>query len=339
MAKKADSFSDYKNIIEQLKKRDYKSIYFLCGGESYYIDQISDYAEESILTESEKGFNQTIIYGKDVTGSQLVGICKRYPMMGNYQLVIVKEAQLMKELDYLSNYIASPLSSTILIMCWKSEKYDKRTKFFKSLLKHEFYESVPIYDNLVPDWIEKYAASKNLKITPKASLLMAEHIGNNLTIVANELEKISINKKAGELINENDVELHTGISKEYNAFELQKFLIKKDFARCHKIFQHFASEGGRNSLPPVIASLYGFFSRIYTAHFEKDKSANALKTNLGLNYYQAEDVAAAVKKYSYAKVVNIMSVLLEYDLRGKGVNDTGTPDGELYKELLHKIIY
>ena len=338
MAKKADSFSEHKNIIDNLKKGDYKPVYFLCGSESYYIDKISDFAEDHILSEGEKGFNQTIVYGKDVTGSQLVGICKRYPMMGNHQVVIVKEAQHVKELDYLGHYIDSPLSSTILIMCWKSEKYDKRLKFFKSLQKYIFFESMPIYENMMPQWIEKYAAGKGMKITPKASQLMAEHIGTDLTIVANEIEKISINKKEGETINETDVETHTGISKEYNIFELQKYLARRDFHRSYNILQHFAAEGGRNSIVPVIASLYGFFAKIYIMHFETNKSANAIKEVLGLNYYAAEDLVAGIRNYPGSKVIQVMKILLEYDLKSKGINDMGTSDGELYKEMLFKIL-
>jgi DNA polymerase-3 subunit delta len=338
MAIKADSLSDYKSIIDNLKKGVYSPIYFLSGGESYYIDKISHYIEDHILTEGEKGFNQTVVYGKDINGSQLVGICKRYPMMGNHQVVIVKEAQNLKELDYFSNYIDAPLPSTILVLCWKSDKYDKRLKFFKSLQKYIFFESKVLYDNQLPAWIQNYATEKKLKISPKAIDLMAEHIGNDLTIIANELEKISINKKEGEIITEQDIESHTGISKEYNVFELQKNLARKDFFKSYKILMHFASEGGKNAMPPIISSLYSFFSKIYIVHFEENKSANAIKERLGLNFYQAEDISTAMKHYSAAKVQLVMKVLLDYDLKGKGVDDTGTGDAELYKEMLYKII-
>ncbi|MBI3232571.1 MAG: DNA polymerase III subunit delta [Bacteroidetes bacterium] len=339
MAKKADSFSDYKNIINNLKKGEYKPIYFLFGNEQYYIDKLSDYAEEHILSDAEKGFNQTIVYGKDVTGNQLVGICKRYPMMGNYQLVIVKEAQNLKELDYLSNYLDAPLASTILVLCWKNDKVDKRTKFYKSLAKQVVFESTALYDNQIPTWINQYCAEKKLKMSPKAAELMAEHIGNDLTIISNEIEKISINKKEGEIIDENDVEKHTGISKEFNVFELQKFLARKDFHRSHKILQYFASEGGKYAMPPVMASLYTFYSKIYAMHFEANKTPNAIQTAFGLNYYSTDDYMAALKNYPVSKVQSILKTLLDYDLKSKGVNDTGTHDGELYKEMLYKIIF
>lgn len=325
--------------MDDLNKGRYHPVYFLGGGEGYYIDSISEFAEAHILNEAEKGFNQTIVYGKDITGSQLLNICKRYPMMGQYQLVIVKEAQHLKELDLLAHYLESPLSSTLLFLCWKSEKYDKRQKFFKALQKYIFFESIPLYENQIPDWINRYCADQGIKIAPKAAALMADHIGSELTIIANELTKISINKKPGETITEQDVELHTGVSKEYNSFELQKQLARKNFGQSYKIVKYLTADGGGGSMPMITSVLYGFYSKLYLALQEPVRSSNHLMGSLGVNYFAAEDLVTGCRNYNQDQVFRAMQVLMEYDLKSKGVEGSGQTGAEdLLKEMLYKLI-
>lgn len=325
--------------MDDLKKGRYQPVYFLGGGESYYIDRISEFAESHILSDAEKGFNQTIVYGKDITGSQLLNVCKRYPMMGNYQVVMVKEAQHLKELDLFTHYLEAPLNTTILFLCWKSEKYDKRNKFFKALQKYIFFESVPLYDNQLPDWINGYCAEQGIKIAPRAAELLADHIGSELNIIANELTKISINKKPGETITEADVELQTGVSKEYNSFELQKHIARRDFSKCYKIIKYMTADGGGGSMPMITSVLYGFYSKLYLAMQEPVKSSNTLMSRLGVNYFAAEDFVSGCRNYNQDQVFRAMQILMEYDLKSKGVEDGGQTSAEdLLKEMLYKLL-
>lgn len=339
-SKSQDTVVQYNALMQQLQQRKFVPIYFLMGDEPYYIDKISRYIEDHLLNDTEKSFNQTVFYGRDITCSQLVSACKRFPMMSEYQVIIVKEAQNLKETDFLIPYIENPLSSTILVMCWKSDKVDKRTKFYKSLSKLNIFQSNTIPDYKLTQWILDYIKERQLNIDPRTADLIASHLGNDLSKIENEISKVLINKPDAKTISLDDVENYIGISKDFNVFELQDAIAKRNFSKAYQIIDYFSSDSGRHSIIPNIALLYSYFSKVYALHFVVDKNNNkAVMEALGLyNTYNVEEYKNAARNYSKAKVEKIMGTLLKYDLMSKGVGTSGIPDKELYKELLVKII-
>jgi DNA polymerase-3 subunit delta len=339
MAKKADTIIHYKQLLTELKARKFKPIYFLMGAESYFIERIADYIEANALTEGERSFNQMIMYGKEVTPSQITAACRRFPMMSEFQVIIVKEAQNLKELDPFISYFENPSPTTILVVCWMSDKMDKRTKFYKSLKADYVFESEGLYDSKIPEWIAAYISEKGMTISPKAIQLIADHLGNDLGKIANEIEKLLINKKGEKEISETDIEQNIGISKDYNIFELQNAIAHKNFTKAIRIADYFAGDPTKNSIIPVIANLYSLFSKIYMAQHETDKSKNNLMSKLGLNFYAVDDILSGMKNYHPSRVEMIMKLLLEYDLKSKGVNDAGTSDYSLSKELFYKMMH
>jgi len=334
----------FEQIISDLKKKIYYPVYLLTGEESYYIDRISDFIENNVLTEEEKEFNQSIIYGRDVDVPTIISYAKRFPMMSNYQVVIVKEAQDLDKpkpkMEELVSYVENPLSSTILVLNYKYKKVDKRKKFAKLIAKKGvFFESKKLYDNQVQSWITNYIQNKNLKITPKASALLAEYLGTDLGKIANEVGKLTINLKEGEEINDILIEKNIGISKDYNIFELQKALAQRDIVKANRIANYFAANPKDNPIVKTIIILYNYFSSILLYHRLKDKSRNNVAAKLGINPFFVKDYEIAARNYNIAKVVKIISYLREYDLKSKGVDNISATDGELLKELLFKILH
>jgi DNA polymerase-3 subunit delta len=330
------------DIIKDIKARKLKPIYLLHGEESYYIDLISDFLEENVLSEAEKGFNQTILYGKDAETMTVLNACKRYPMMSDYQLVMVKEAQdlkIDKAEDQFQAYCENPLRSTVLVLCHKYKKFDKRKKVYKLIEKAGLiFESATIYDNKVPAWIEDFIKSKGHHINPKASALLAEYLGNDLSKVANELEKLMLNVPQAQEINTKEVQDNIGISKEYNVFELQNALTRKDVFKANQIVNYFEANPKANPMVLVMGNLAGYFTKILKYHYVSDKSQAARE--LGVNPYFLKDYELAARNYSLGKTFEVISLLREYDLKSKGVDSTGhTEHGELMKELVFKIIH
>ena len=330
------------DIIKDIKARKLKPIYLLHGEESYYIDLISDYLEENVLSDAEKGFNQTILYGKDTEMMTVLNASKRYPMMSDYQLVMVKEAQDLKfdkSEDQFQAYCENPLRSTILVLCHKYKKFDKRKKAYKLIEKAGLiFESGTIYDNKVPAWIEDFVRAKGHHINPKASALLAEYLGNDLSKVANELEKLMLNVPKAQEINTKEVQDNIGISKEYNVFELQNALTKRDVFKANQIVNYFEANPKANPIVLVMGNLAGYFTKILKYHYVSDKSQAAKE--LGVNPYFLKDYELAARNYSLGKTFEVISLLREYDLKSKGVDATGhTEHGELMKELVFKIIH
>ncbi|MBW6482906.1 MAG: DNA polymerase III subunit delta [Vicingaceae bacterium] len=332
---------DYTSILKDLKNKVYHPIYFLSGEEPYYIDLISDYIEKNVLDETEKEFNQQIIYGKDTDITTIVGCAKRYPMMANHNVVIIKEAQhLDKQLEQLDKYLDQPTKSTILVFCYKYKKLDGRKAFTKKIVKTSVYfESPTIYENQVPKWIEEYLKEKKYSIEPKASMLIAQFLGTNLSKIANELDKLTINIPLGNTINSDDVEKNIGISKDYNFFELNKTIGEKNVLKANKIIHHFAKNEKEYPIQATIAILYSFFTAVLKYHYTKDKSQNNIASALRINRFFVKDYEIAAKNYSIKKAVKIIEYLREYDLKSKGVDNISTSGGELLKELGFKILH
>jgi DNA polymerase-3 subunit delta len=335
-------------ILKDLKNRKFKPIYLLHGEEPYFIDLISNYLEDNLLNDTEKGFNQTVLYGKDTDMISVLNAAKRYPMMSDYQLVLVKEAQDLKwgrededkkGLNPLMSYLENPLPGTILAFCYKYGKFDKRKKAYKAIEKSGLvFESATLYDNKVPGWIEDYVSDKKYKINQQASGMLAEYLGNDLSKVANELDKLMLNIKQGEEITLKHIQDNIGISKEYNVFELQTALVKRDAYKANQIINYFEANPKNNPIVLVMANLYNFFSKILTYHYLKDRSQSNVAKELGVNPFFVKDYEQAARTFDYNKTMNIISLLREYDVKSKGV-DSSAPHGELMKELVFKILH
>jgi DNA polymerase III subunit delta len=336
------------DIIKDLKNRKYKPLYLLHGEEPYFIDLVSNFAEHKLLSDAEKGFNQTVFYGKDTDIMTVLNAAKRYPMMAEYQLVLIKEAQDMKwgreeddkkGIDPLLSYLENPLKSTILIFCYKYGKFDKRKKTYKAIEKSGvIFESSPLYDNKIPAWIETYVAAKGYQINQQASAILSEYLGNDLSKIANELEKLMLNVTAGQAITLKHIQDNIGISKEYNVFELQSALSKKDPFKVNQIINYFEANPKANPIVLVLGNLNNFFSKILLYHYVKDKSQQNLARELGVNPYFIKDYELATRSYNYGKSMQIISLLREYDVKSKGVESTAG-HGELMKELMFKILH
>ena len=336
------------DILKDLKNRKYKPLYLLHGEEPYFIDQVSNFVEHKLLPDAEKGFNQTVLYGKDTEIMTVLNAAKRYPMMAEYQVVLVKEAQDMKwgrddddkkSINPLLNYLESPLPSTILVFCYKYGKFDKRKKTYKAIEKSGvIFESVPLYDSKIPSWVEGFVTTKGYRIDPQASAMLAEYLGNDLSKIANEMEKLMLNVPAGQTITMQHVQDNIGISKEYNVFELQSALSRKDPFKVNQIVNYFQANPKANPIVLVLGNLNNFFSKVLLYHYAKDKSPQNLARELGVSPYFLKDYELAARSYNYGKSMQIISLLREYDLKSKGV-DSNSDNGELMKELMFKILH
>ena len=331
----------FEKILEELKNKIYHPLYFLMGDEPYFIDLISGYIEKNVLTESEKSFNQTVVYGNDIDVGNLSNTARRYPMMAQYQVVIVKEAQNLKNIDDLVYYVEKPLKSTILVINYKYKKLDKRKKLYTALSKNGIvFESSKLYENQVPDWITVFLKNKGLTIQPAAALLIAEFLGTDLGKIVNELEKLIISIPSGEkVITSLHIEQNIGISKDYNNFELHNALISKDALKAFRIVDYFDKNPKNNPLIVTITSLFYFFSKVLHYHSLKDKSKQVVAAALKINPYFVSDYQKAARSFPPGNVIQIISYLREYDLKSKGIGNLSASDGDLLKELIFKILH
>jgi len=330
----------FDKIMSDLKKKEYKAIYLLMGEESFYIDKITEYIANNVLTESEKAFNQTVVYGKDTDVLTIDNAAKRYPMMSNNQVVIVKEAQHIKNIDKLSYYASNPLESTVLVLNYKYKTLDKRKKLYKEIEKNGVvFNSKKLYDNQVPAWINSYISNKKYSIEPVASTLLTEFLGSDLSKIANELDKLTISLPENTEITSKHIEDKIGISKDYNNFELQNALVIKDVLKANRIIDHFGKNQKSNPIVLTISSLFSFFRKVLIYHFSKDKNPRAIASVLKINPYFVKDYEKAAKKYNAKKVVAIISYLRDYDLKSKGFNNQSATPVDLLKELVFKILH
>ncbi|HRY97536.1 MAG TPA: DNA polymerase III subunit delta [Bacteroidales bacterium] len=402
----------FDQIITDLRNKIYHPVYFLMGEESYYIDVISDIIEEEVLSPAEKGFNLTVLYGRDSSLAQVVALARNYPMMANYQVIIVREAQdLFRKQDHdklqalikaqegletprnrkiaeqvrelklvnaaeaarrlgmdkpsdqkvleevfghmgliagetgkglveLLGLLDRPVKSTILVFAYKYEKLDRRKAFAKKLEKSGvLFESVRLYDNKVPEWIAAYLRKKGYGIEIPTTVLLAEYLGNDLSRIANELEKLVINLPKGSKVNSDHVEANIGISKEYNIFELQKALGAGDTARAQRIVNHFAANARENPAVKTIAILFSWFSKLLILHSLTDRNPNSIASALSINPYFVKDYQQAAQRYSRARLEYIIQLLQSYDMKSKGLDNASADDGELTRELIFRIMH
>ena len=326
-------------IIGDWKKKLFKPVYWLEGEENYYIDLIMNYAEHKILPESEASFNLSVFYGKDANWSDVVNACMRYPMFAEKQVVLLKEAQQMKDLDKLENYIERPLGSTIFIVSYKEKTLDKRTKLYKTIKKDgEVFTSEKIRDYKLVEWVTDYLKSQDFTMTPRAVGLITEHLGNDLNRIVNELEKLTLNLGERKSINEDDIEKYVGVSKEYNVFELQDALSKKDLAKAIRIIQYFDGNPKAGPIQMVLPALYGYFSKLYAIFGMADKSEAAVKHLFFNNAFAAKDALVAARKYNQDGVERSLLLLHEYNLKSVGINSNGTSHASLMKEMVAKMM-
>lgn len=326
-------------ILQSWKKKSFKPVYWFEGEEDYYIDKLVDEAEHRLLPESEASFNLSVFYGKDADWAAIINACRRYPMFAERQVVLLKEAQHMKDLDKLESYIENPLASTILIIAYKGKNYDKRTKFYKTISKHcELFQSAKLQEYEVSKWIQQYVTSAGYQISPSASDLLEEHLGNDLSRIVNEVDKLSLNLEGKKTIDEDAIEKYIGISKEFNVFALQAAIAQKDMARALMIIQYFESNPKASPIQATLPALYFFFSKLYVAVDMPDKSISSLRSVFFRN--DATDNAKhALKHYNSEAVERILILLHHYNLRGIGVNDPSTGSATLLKEMVGKIIF
>ncbi len=338
MAKKGSS---YDQLMSDLGRKEYKPIYLLMGDEPYYIDRISDEIQNNVLDESQREFDLLVVYGKDTEMSTIINAAKRYPMMSPYQVVIVKEAQLIKDWDPLQYYIGKPLKSTILVFCYKYGTPDKRKKWVLDINKNGIiFESEKLRDYEMATWITQYAKIKNITVEEKAIVMLTEFLGTDLSKMANELDKLLLTKPAtSQRITPEHVEKNIGISKDFNVFELQAALINKDILKANRIVRYFADNKKVNPMLMVLAQLFNFFSNLMMYHYMPDKSQGTVASELKINPYFVKDYQKAAQLFGAWKTMNIISDIRETDARGKGIESNGVEDGELMKELIFKILH
>ncbi|WP_046757579.1 DNA polymerase III subunit delta [Kordia jejudonensis] len=329
-----------KQIVVDIQKGNIKPIYFLMGEEAYYIDKIAEYIEEKVLAEEEKGFNQMVLYGRDVTVDDIVANAKRYPMMAERQVVIVKEAQdLSRTIDKLVGYLENPQPTTVLVICYKYKKIAKNKKLYKVAAKNGvMYESKKLYENQVADWIRRVLAGKKYQITPKAAQMLVEFLGTNLSKIDNELEKLKLILPVGSEITPEAIEENIGISKDYNNFELRKAIGDRDVQKAFRIIRYFAENPKDNPTVVTVSLLFNFFSQLLQYHGLRDHNAKNVASVLRINPYFVKEYQAAARNYPMKKVSGIVATLREMDVKSKGVGASNLSNGDLLKELLVKIM-
>ncbi len=339
----------YDQIIKDIKSGNYKPVYFLMGEEPFYIDVISNYIADHVLDEGQKEFNQSILYGSDVDALTIISEAKRFPMMGDYQVVIVKEAQNVKNLipkkqddkDPFLAYIENPQKSTLLVICYKYKKLDKRKALAKTIDKKGIlFESEKLKDYKVAEWISDYVKRKGYVINERNASLLAEYLGNDLGKIVNETGKVFISLPKGAELTADIIERNIGISKDYNIFELQNVFGQKDVLKTTRIVHYFAQNQKEHPLPLIMASLYGYFSKLIKYHFLKATvPSSQLAAEMGVNPYFMKDYETAARNYPERKVRQIISWLREMDVKSKGVDNPSTDHGELLKEFFFKAMH
>lgn len=331
---------DIKQLTADIKSRKLKPIYFLMGEEPYYIDKLSEFIEDNVLTEEERGFNQMVLYGRDVTVEDIVANAKRYPMMADYQVIIVKEAQdLSRNIEKLADYAKQPQPTTILVMNYKYKTIDKRKALYKTVQKvGVVYESKKLYENQVGEWIRRVLSSKDYTISPKAAQMLVEFLGTDLSKISNELDKLQIILPKGTQITPEHIEENIGISKDYNNFELRKAIGERNVVKAHKIINYFSENPKDNPMVVTVSLLFNFFSQLLQFHGLTDKSPRNVASALKINPYFVNEYVDAARNYPMKKVSAIVGVLRDYDVKSKGVGANSVPQGDLLKEMLVRIM-
>lgn len=327
-------------IIKDLKAGTTHPVYFLMGDEAFYIDKVANYIQDNVLNEAEREFDQQVLYGNDVTMEQVVDAAKQYPMMSQRQVIILREAQLIKNLESLEFYVERPLVSTILVIVYR-KSLDKRTKLYKNIKKSgAIFESLKMKDYQLKTWIAPYVKSKGYAIDQRSAELLAEFLGNDLSKIANEVDKLLITLPKGiKTISAEHIERNIGISKDFNNFELQDAILTRQALKANRIIDYFAKNSSKNPMVLTMSSLFGFFSNMMVIHYLPNKSESHVASVLHVHPYVAKKLVGATRSYSAGKVFQIIALLREYDARSKGVDNSSVTHGELLKELVFKIIH
>ncbi|MBN8675200.1 MAG: DNA polymerase III subunit delta [Chitinophagales bacterium] len=326
-------------IISEWRKNSFQPVYWLEGEEEYYIDKAVEYAEHHILPESEASFNLTVFYGRDANWADVINACRRYPMFAERQVVILKEAQQMRDVEKLEAYVDNPLHSTVFVVSYKDKKVDGRTSFAKTLkAKAVLVTTRKMYDSKLPEWTQELLQSKGLTISAKGLALLVDHIGNDLSRIENEIDKLSVNLGKRKGITEEDIEEFIGVSKDFNVFELQAALAKKDLAKAIRIIQYFEANPKSAPIQLVLPSLYSFFSKVFMVFGAGSHDEKSVAAALGINPYFIKDYMQAANLYKFEGVEKILLLLHTYNLRSVGVNDAGTEDASLMKEMVVKMM-
>ena len=326
-------------ILTEWKKKKFKPVYWLEGEEEYFIDEAMKYAEHQILNEQEAGFNLTVFYGKDAQWVDVLNACRRYPMFAEKQVVLLKEAQQMKEIEKLESYIEHPLDSTIFVVSFKDKKLDGRGKLAKLLKqKGEVVTTRKMYENQLPDWTNNHIQEMGFTISQKALMLLIDHIGNDLSRLVNEIDKILLNLQDRKNITEDEIEEFVGISKEYNVFELQSAMAQKDMYKAIRIITYFEANPKAAPIQLVLPALYGFFSKVYMLYGIDAKDEKSAAATIGVPPFFIKDYLSAARKYDYKGITNALLLLHHYNLKSVGVGDSGSADAALLKEMVVKMI-
>lgn len=331
---------EVKQLVEDIKKGNIKPIYFLMGEEPYYIDKISDYIEDHVLSEEEKGFNQMVLYGRDVSIDDIISNAKRFPMMAERQVVIVKEAQdLSRTIEKLTAYVENPQPTTVLVINYKYKKLDKRKSLYKAINKvGVVFESKKLYENQVADWIRRVLSGRDYSITAKAAQMLVEFLGTDLSKIDNELQKLQIILPKGSQITPEVIEKNIGISKDFNNFELRKAIGDKDVVKAHRIINYFADNPKDNPMVVTVSLLFNFFSQLLHYHGLNDKSPRSVASALKINPFFVNEYVTAAKNYPMKKVSLAVATLREFDVKSKGVGANALSQGDLLKEMLVRIM-
>lgn len=333
--------NEVNDIVADIKNRNFKPVYFLMGEEPYYIDKISEFIENNVLDEAEKGFNQMVVYGRDVSVEEIVASAKRFPMMAEHQVIIVKEAQdLSRTIEKLVSYAENPQPTTILVVNYKYKKLDKRKKLYKAIAKNGLlFESKPLYENQVSDWIRKVLGGRKFQVEPKAADMLVEFLGTDLSKIWNELEKLITILPAGTIITPDHIEENIGISKEFNNFELRKAIGERDIAKANRIINYFAQNPKNNPLVMTISLLNSFFTQLLMYHGLPNKSRDNVARTLGIRPFFVPDYINAARNYPMRKTAQIISMLRDADVKSKGVGAHQLSHADLLKELLFKMMH
>ena len=339
MAKQELSCDD---ILKELRAKQYRPIYYLMGEESYYIDLIADYITDNVLSETEKEFNLTVVYGADVDIATVINAAKRYPMMSEYQVVIVKEAQAIRNMEELSFYLQKPLNSTILVICHKHGTLDKRKKLAAEVEKVGIlFESKKIKDSQLPAFINSYMKRKGIDMEPKASAMLADFVGTDLSRLTGELEKLIITLPAGQKrVTPEQIEKNIGISKDYDNFELRSALVEKDILKANKIIKYFEENPKTNPIQMTLSLLFNFYSNLMLSYYSPEKTEQGIASWLGLKSpWAARDYLTAMRRYNGVKTMQIIGEIRYADAKSKGINNASMSDGDILRELVFKILH
>jgi DNA polymerase-3 subunit delta len=337
-------------ILKAVQQRQFQPVYFLQGEEPYFIDTVADALEASVLPESERSFNQTVLYGKDTDAAGILGQAKRFPMMSDYSVVIVKEAQAVADLEsekawpFLEAYLKNPLASTVLVLCYKHKTLDSRKKLGKLLAGKDapgvaLMTSKKLYDNQVPQWLGGYVRQRKQQITPGATALLAEYIGADLGRLANEVNKLLLNVKPGQAIDEDLVQRMVGISKEYNIFELQRALVTRDVLKANRILTHFAANPKANPLIPNLTLLFNFFTRLLMLHQAGNNPSDSDMQKMGINKFAQKEYQLAQRQFSPERTMDLIHLIRRADAQSKGIESGSMDEGEILRELVWLILH